>query len=71
MSAWDKFWCPACQQERPISERVRVGRNMPRCIRCKTLKSPRKYESSSGYEEDYDRPSIPADVLEAYRESIG
>ena len=71
MSAWDKFFCASCQEERPVSERVRVAGNRARCLRCKTLKSPRKYESSAGhYEDEYERPAIPTGVLDAYRESI-
>ena len=69
MSAWEKFFCASCQQERPVSERTRVGRNLARCLRCKSLKSPRKYQSSGIIEDEYERPTIHVDVLDAYRES--
>ena len=70
------FFCSSCQRERLAATAIRLPhRNNNRiCAECHTKSAPRSYgrKKRDPYAVDeYERPTIPADVLDAYRESIG
>ncbi len=69
--AWDKFFCSTCQTERLIQYRTRFGKhNMPKCTFCLERRAHRKDEPKPfQVYEDYERPSLPEYVLDAYREA--
>jgi transcription elongation factor Elf1 len=74
MSAWDKFFCSSCQQERSAATAIKLPhRNNNRiCAECHAKSAPRKYECKKrvrDFVDEYEPPAIPADVLDAYRES--
>ena len=69
------FFCSSCQTERlmeNLGTRLRKRNNNRICTFCETKSGPRRYVSkaSAAYIlDDYEPPAIPADVLDAYRES--
>jgi len=71
MTAWDKFFCAACQRERPTLERVRIGKqNLVRCAGCATKSNPAFKPKRHHVEEDYDFVTVPESIIESYREAM-
>jgi NMD protein affecting ribosome stability and mRNA decay len=74
MGAWDKFFCSSCQLERSAATAIKLPhRNNNRiCAECHAKSAPRQYERKKrvrDFVDEYEPPAIPADVLDAYRES--
>ena len=71
MNPWQKFFCASCQREKPISERRRVGTNLSRCKACAEKSRLLKAEKRDrGDFEPYETPTIPDEVMAAYREAM-
>ncbi len=76
MSAWDRFFCACCQTERPLSEKVKYGGAFSvRCQACVSRatggKRGRGRPAKAVYEDDPPDYSVPTEVVEAWRESVG
>ena len=68
--AWQRFYCAGCQAERDVSERVRRGNNLSRCIRCTgRIKPGRKPVVRYDDADDAAAVAIPDDVMAAYLEA--
>jgi hypothetical protein len=73
MSAF--FFCSSCQMERLAATAIRLPhRNNNRiCAECHAKSGPLLYERKRkrvrDFVDEYEPPAIPADVLDAYRES--
>ena len=74
------FFCYNCQRDKPVAKKVRVGKaSVVRCQDCVDgatqyrltgLTGDSGWKNQQRQVEDYDRYAVPAEALEAYRESV-
>jgi hypothetical protein len=67
--AWNRFFCACCGIERPLVDKVLLKAHA-RCTHCVKKRGRPTISQPVSYDHDYyEPPTIPADVMDAYREA--